>query len=62
MDDCSADQDELTKTPALRAKLAQEVPQAVLGMHAHWLPLRLAVYERELGQVGQVDASEGRTQ
>jgi uncharacterized protein len=49
-DDDSADQDELTKTPALRAKLALEIPRAVLGMHAHWLSLRLAVYQRELAK------------
>lgn len=49
-DDYSADQDELTKTPAMRAKLALEIPQAVLGMHAHWLPLRLAVYQRDLAK------------
>jgi uncharacterized protein len=45
-DDFSEDQDELTKTPAMRATLALQIPQAVLGMHAHWLPLRLAVHER----------------
>jgi uncharacterized protein len=49
-DDYSTDQDELTKTPAMRAKLALEIPQAVLGMHAHWSPLRLAVYQRELAK------------
>ncbi len=49
-DDYSVDQDELTKTPGLRAQLALEIPQAVLGMHAHWLPLRLAVYQRELAK------------
>ena len=45
-DDFSADQDELTETPAMRAELALEIPQAVLDIHAHWLPLRLAVHER----------------
>lgn len=49
-DDSSADQDELTKTPAMRAELALEIPQAVLDMHAHWLPLRRAVYEREVAK------------
>ena len=43
----SVDQDELTKTPAMRAELALQIPQAVLDMHAHWLPLRLAVHQRE---------------
>jgi uncharacterized protein len=46
----SVDQDELTKTPALRADLALQIPQAVLDMHAHWLPLRLAVYQREVAK------------
>jgi uncharacterized protein len=49
-DDFSVDQDELTKTPAMRAELALQIPQAVLDMHAHWLPLRLAVYQRELAK------------
>ena len=45
-DDFGEDQDELTKTPAMRAELALQIPQAVLDMHDHWLPLRLAVYDR----------------
>jgi len=45
-DDFSVDQDELTETPAMRAELAHAIPQAVLDMHAHWLPLRRAVHER----------------
>lgn len=49
-DDFSVDQDELTKTPAMRAELALQIPQAVLDMHAHWLPLRLAVYERKVAK------------
>jgi uncharacterized protein len=49
-DDFSAEQDELTKTPAMRAALAHQIPQAVLDMHAHWLPLRLAVYQREVAK------------
>ncbi|MBT2304784.1 UPF0149 family protein [Variovorax paradoxus] len=49
-DDFSVDQDELTKTPAMRAELALQIPQAVLDMHAHWLPLRLAVYQREVAK------------
>jgi uncharacterized protein len=52
-DDFSVDQDELTKTPAMRAELALQIPQAVLEMHAHWLPLRLAAYEREVAKLMQ---------
>lgn len=49
-DDFSVDQDKLTKTPAMRSELALQIPQAVLDMHAHWLPLRLAVYERQVAK------------
>lgn len=49
----SADQDELTRTPAGRAELARLIPPAVLDMHAHWLPLRLAVYQREVAKALQ---------
>ena len=52
-DDFCADQDELTKTPARRAKIAQQIPEAVLAMHAYWLPLRQAVYEREVAKAMQ---------
>lgn len=51
--DFSSDQDELTKTPARRAKIAKDIPQAVMAMHDYWLPLRLAVYERELARAMQ---------
>lgn len=46
----SLEQDELTRTPAMRSELAQQIPPAVLDMHAHWLPLRLAVYQREVAK------------
>jgi uncharacterized protein len=49
-DDYAVDQDELTRTPALRAALAHQIPQAVLEIHAYWLPLRLAVHEREVAK------------
>jgi len=49
-DDFSVDQDELTKTPDMRSELALRIPQAVLDMHAHWLPLRLAVHQREVAK------------
>ena len=44
------DQDELIRTPAMRAELGLQIPQAVLDMHGHWLPLRLAVYERQVAK------------
>ena len=52
-DEFSADQDVLTETPAMRAELAHQIPQAVLDMHAHWLPLRLAVHERMVARAMQ---------
>lgn len=59
-DEFSADQDELTKTPALRAELAQLIPQAVLDMHAYWLPLRHAVAERAMAR--SLQAKVGRNE
>lgn len=49
----SAERDELTKTPARRAKLTHQIPQAVLAMHVYWLPYRLAVYERSVAKAMQ---------
>jgi uncharacterized protein len=49
----SSDQDELTKTPARRSKIAQQIPEAVLAMHAYWLPLRQAIYQREMAKAMQ---------
>ncbi len=52
-DDYSADQDELTKTPAQRAAIGLQIPGSVLDMHAYWLPLRQAIYEREAAKAMQ---------
>jgi uncharacterized protein len=52
-DDFGADQDALTKTPAMRSKLALQIPEAVVAMHRHWLPYRRAVYEREVAKAMQ---------
>jgi uncharacterized protein len=46
-DDYAPEQDALTKTPALRAELSTLIPDAILAMHAYWLPHRKAIYERE---------------
>ncbi|MFM8796844.1 MAG: SEC-C metal-binding domain-containing protein, partial [Betaproteobacteria bacterium] len=46
----SPEQDDLTRTPAHRAELALQIPEAVLAMHAHWLPLRQAVHESNVAQ------------
>lgn len=34
----------------MRVELAQQIPPAVLDMHAHWLPLRLSVHQREVAK------------
>jgi uncharacterized protein len=59
-DDFSEDQDELTGTPAMRAELAMQIPDAVLDMHAYWLPLRLAVHERTVAR--SMQAKVGRNE
>jgi uncharacterized protein len=46
----SADQDELTQTPAQREQLAQQIEDSLVNIHAFWLPLREAIYERETSQ------------
>ena len=47
-DEFSADQDALTKTPAMRGKLALQIPDAVVAMYEYWLPHRHAVHERHV--------------
>ncbi len=59
-DDFGADQDALTKTPAMRSKLALKIPATVIAIYEHWLPLRLAVYEREVAKTLQ--AKVGRNE
>lgn len=46
----SADQDELTQTPEQREQLAQQIEESLVNIHAFWLPLRKAIYERETSQ------------
>ena len=52
-DDFGPEQDALTKTPAMRSKLALQIPEAVVAMHRYWLPYRHAVYEREVAKAMQ---------
>lgn len=57
-DDFGPDQDELTTTVAQRNDLAQQIPDAVLALHAYWLPMRHAMHERAVahhlgGKVGR---------
>lgn len=51
--DFGAEQDALTRTPEQRAELALQIPEAVLALHAHWLPLRRATYERNVARALQ---------
>ena len=46
----SADQGEQTQTPAQREHLAQQIEDSLANIHAFWLPLRVAIYERETSQ------------
>lgn len=51
----------LSSTPHQRHALAIQIPQSVLAMYAHWLPIRHANYEREVAhrlapKVGRNDA------
>jgi uncharacterized protein len=46
----SADQDELTLTPQQREELAQQIEDSLVNIHAFWVPLRKAIYEREVSQ------------
>jgi uncharacterized protein len=48
--DAGPDQERLTRTPAMRAKLALKIPESLWQMYAHWLPLRIAVAERQVAQ------------
>ena len=52
-DDYGPDQDKLIKTPAMRSKLALKIPESVVAMYEYWLPLRRAVYEREVAKAMQ---------
>lgn len=52
-DDFDPEQDNLTKTPAKRAKLALQIPEAVVRMYEYWLPYRMAVYERHVAKTMQ---------
>lgn len=50
-----------SSTPQQRHELAVQIPQAVLAMHAYWLPIRHAVYGREVAKrlgpkIGRNDA------
>jgi uncharacterized protein len=58
--DAGPDQDKLTRTPAQRAKLAQQIPDAVINMYHHWLPLRMAVAERQVAQA--ISSKVGRNE
>lgn len=51
--DFSADQDELTQTPQQRHELTLLLPDAVLQLHKHCLPLRLAAQARAVARAMQ---------
>lgn len=59
-DDFGPDQGAFTKTPSMRTKLALQIPEVVIALYEHWLPLRQAVYEREVAKTlhGKVGRNE----
>ncbi len=59
-EDFCPEQDELTDTPSQRSELSLQIPAAVLGMHAHWLPHRQAVHEQTVARALQ--AKVGRNE
>uniref|UniRef100_A0A2X0QVJ7 YecA family protein n=1 Tax=Candidatus Nitrotoga fabula TaxID=2182327 RepID=A0A2X0QVJ7_9PROT len=52
-DDFGPNQDELTKTPLRRSKLALQIPEAVVAIYEYWIPFRQAIYERETAKFMQ---------
>ena len=56
----SADQDALTTTPAQREQLAMQIEDSLMRIHAFWLPLREATYEREMSK--RLRAKVGRNE
>ena len=52
-DDFCPDQFELTKTPARRSKLANQIIDSVMAIHAYWMPLRIAVHQRTVAKAMQ---------
>ena len=60
-DDFCPDQFELTKTPARRSKLANQIIDSVMTIHTYWMPLRIAAHQRTVAKaiqpkVGRNDA------
>jgi len=47
-DDFYPDEFELTRTPARRNKLANQLTDSVMAIHAYWMPIRIAVHELTL--------------
>lgn len=59
-DDFSADQDELTRTPAQRAALAAQIEESLTSIQAFWLPLRQDAAGRQ--QAPRVSTKVGRNE
>jgi uncharacterized protein len=55
------DQLELIKTPAKRNKLANQISDAVMAIHAYWMPLRIAVHERTVAKAMQPKVGRNET-
>jgi uncharacterized protein len=52
-DNFCPDKFELTKTPARRSKLANQIIDSVMAIHAYWMPLRIAAHQRTVAKAMQ---------
>jgi uncharacterized protein len=52
-EDVCTDQDELTRTPALREAIAEQIPACIGAVYRYWLPYRQAVSERHVATLVQ---------
>ena len=60
-DEFCPDQLELIKTPAKRHKLANQISDAVMAIHAYWMPLRIAIHERTVAKAMQPKVGRNET-
>lgn len=58
-DDAGPEQDELTRTPAQREELAEQIPAGIAAIYRYWLPYRHAVSERQAADLVQRQQARG---
>jgi len=52
---------ELIKTPARRNRIANQISDAVMAIHAYWMPLRIPVHERTVAKATQPKVGRNAT-